>query len=118
MEIFSDFMNQYGLTLLYSIVTAVIGYLGIVAKNLLKKIADDKAKKEIVRTCVRAVEQIYTDLHGSEKLEKCIESASEMLAQKGITVTEIELRMMIEAAVNEFNNQFFGKDDDGETEEE
>lgn len=47
-----------------------------------------------------AVNQIYYDLDGPEKLQKAIESASEMLAAKGITVTELELRMLLEAAVN------------------
>lgn len=29
-----------------------------------------------------------------------------MLGEKGITITDIEVRMLIEAAVNEFNNSF------------
>ena len=40
------------------------------------------------------------------KLQKALEAASEMLANKGITVTDIELRMLIEAAVGEFNDAF------------
>ena len=47
-----------------------------------------------------AVNQIYYDLDGPAKLQKVIESASEMLAAKGITVTDLELRMLLEAAVN------------------
>ena len=47
-----------------------------------------------------AVNQLYYDLDGPEKLQKAIESASEMLAAKGITVTDLELRMLLEAAVN------------------
>ena len=47
-----------------------------------------------------AVNQIYYDLDGPAKLQKAIESASEMLAAKGITVTDLELRMLLEAAVN------------------
>lgn len=59
-----------------------------------------------MKTCVRAVEQIYTDLHGEEKLNKCIEAASAMLGEKNIVITDIEIRMLIEAAVNEFNKKF------------
>ena len=47
-----------------------------------------------------AVNQIYYDLDGPAKLQTAIESASEMLAAKGITVTDLELRMLLEAAVN------------------
>lgn len=106
MNFIRDFINMYGATILQTILTAIAGYLGIAVKNIYNKYINDKTKKDIARTCVRAVEQIYKDLHGHEKLDKCIESISEMLNEKGIKVTDIEMRMLIEAAVNEFNNNF------------
>ena len=42
-----------------------------------------------------------------EKYEKALEAASEMLSEKGISVTELELKMLIEAAVGEFNDVFY-----------
>lgn len=110
MSILNEFIATYGTTILYSILTAVAGYIGIVVKNLYEKYINDKTKKDVVNTCVRAVEQLYTDLHGQEKLDKCIESASAMLGEKGIAITDIEIRMLIEAAVNEFNQSFGGTD--------
>lgn len=106
MSIFQEFINAYGVQILWTIVTAIFGYLGIVAKKLCERFINDKTKKDVARTCVRAVEQIYTDLHGEEKLNKCIEAMSQMLAEKNIEITEIEIRMLIEAAVNEFNDAF------------
>lgn len=103
---FLDFINEYGTTILYAILTAVGGYLGIVVKNLYTKYVNDKTKEAVAKTVVKAVEQIYKDLHGEEKLTKALESASEMLEQKGVAVTELELRMLIEAAVGEFNEAF------------
>ena len=103
---FVEFINQYGVDLLNLAVTAIFGYLGLVAKSIFKKIADDKRKEKAAKTAVRAVEQIYKDLHGEEKLNKAIEAATEMLAEKGINVTELEIRMLIEAAVSEFNDAF------------
>lgn len=97
---------MYGTTILYSILTAIAGYLGIVIKNLYQKYINDKTKQDVAKTCVKAVEQIYKDLHGEEKLQKALESASEMLASKGITISDIELRILIEAAVAEFNDAF------------
>lgn len=114
MALISDFISTYGSTILYSILTAIAGYVGIVFKNLYAKYINDKTKKDVVKTCVQAVEQIYTDLHGEAKLNKCIESASEMLGEKGITITEIEIRMLIEAAVNEFNKSFGTVTDTGD----
>ena len=103
---FLDFINEYGTTILYAILTAIGGYLGIVVKNLYTKYVNDKTKEAVAKTVVQAVEQIYKDLHGTEKLNKAIYSAAEMLEQKGIAVTELELRMLIEAAVGEFNEAF------------
>jgi len=106
MSIINEFISTYGVTILYTILTALAGYVGIAVKNLYRKYIDNKTKRDVARTCVRAIEQIYIDLHGPEKFNKCVEAASEMLEDRGIHITEIELRMLIEAAVNEFNNGF------------
>lgn len=106
MELFNNFLAEYGTTILYTIITAVAGYLGVVFKNLYQKYINDQTKKDVVSTCVKAVEQLYKDLHGSEKLDKACESASMMLAEKGVTVSDLELRMLIEAALAEFNGAF------------
>ena len=106
MELFKEFISAYGTTILYSILTAVAGYIGIVVKNLYQKYINDKTKQDVAKTVVQAVEQMYQNLHGEEKLQKAVEAASDMLLTKGITISDIELRMLIEAAVNEFNKSF------------
>jgi len=105
-NVFQDFINSYGATILYAVITAIAGYIGVVVKNLYEKYINDKTKKSVVATCVQAVEQLYKDLHGEEKYNKVVEAASEMLAEKGITISEFEIKMLIEAAVGEFNNVF------------
>jgi hypothetical protein len=102
----AEFINEYGTTIMYAIMTAIGGYLGLVVKNLYTKFINDKTKQSVAKTVVRGVEQIYKDLHGDEKLNKALEAASEMLAEKGIATSELELRMLIEAAVAEFNDAF------------
>lgn len=106
MDIFTQFINEYGTTILYTILTALAGYIGIWVKSLYTKYINDKTKQDVVKTCVSAVEQLYKDLHGEEKYNKVVESVSEMLMEKGITITELELKMLIEAAVGEFNEVF------------
>ena len=88
MKLLNVFITQYGLTLLYTAITAVAGYLGLSVKKLYTKYINDKTKQDVVRTVVRAVEQIYKDLHGAEKLSKAVESANEMLAGRGVVVGE------------------------------
>ena len=106
MEFIKLFISEYGTTILYAILTALAGYIGIVAKRLYTKYVNDMTKQAVAKTVVQAVEQIYTDLHGEEKLNKALEAASEMLAEKGITITDLEMRMLIEAALAEFNRAF------------
>ncbi len=106
MEFFNQFINEYGTTILYTILTALAGYLGIWVKSLYTKYINDKTKQDVVKTCVSAVEQLYKDLHGEEKYNMVVESVSDMLEEKGITITELELKMLIEAAVGEFNKVF------------
>jgi len=101
-----DFINQYGMTILYAIVCAIGSAVALGVKSLLKKYVNDKTKKTIAKTVVAAVEQMYKELGGEEKLNLAITSMTEMLAEKGITVTELEIRMLLEAAVGEANDVF------------
>ncbi len=102
----TEFINEYGTTIIYAILTALAGYLGIWIKSLYTKYINDKTKKDVVITCVKAVEQLYKDMHGEEKYNEVVNSASEMLAIKGITISELEIKMLIEAALAEFNDAF------------
>lgn len=103
-----NFLNEYGL--LSAIITAAAAALG----KLLKTVYDrtlgarlkDKTKREVAAQVVKFVEQVYKDLHGEEKLEKAIEAAAEMLNEKGITISELELRVLLESALAELNGAF------------
>jgi hypothetical protein len=103
---FAEFISQYGLQIMYAIITAVAGYIGIVLKNLCTKYINDKTKAAVAKTAVQFAEQVYKDLHGEEKLNEALLAAAEMLEEKGITVSGLELRVLIEAAVAEFNDAF------------
>lgn len=103
---FAEFINTYGMQLMYMALTAIAGYIGIVAKNLFTKYINDKTKEAVAKSAVKFVEQVYKDLHGEDKLNAALNAASEMLAEKGITVSQLELRVLVEAAVAEFNEAF------------
>ena len=102
----AEFINQYGMQILYAIITAIAGYIGIAIKNLCTKYINDKTKASVAKTAVQFVEQVCKDLHGEEKLNEALSAASEMLLEKGITVSDLEMRVLIEAAVAEFNEAF------------
>ena len=103
---FTEFIDAYGMEILMAIVTALGGYIGIAVKRLYEKYINTKEKESVVKTVVQGVEQMYKDLHGEDKLNQALTAASEMLTGKGISFTEFELRMLIEAAVGEFNEAF------------
>lgn len=105
-----NFLTNYVSMVLGAVLVALLGYLGIKAKQLYTKYINTEMKQNLVRTAVRFVEQVYLDLHGPEKLREAMKKASELLAEQGITISDTELVAMIEAAVNEFNNNFNKKE--------
>ena len=110
---FAEFIETYGVELLMAAITAIAGAFGIVFKKLYQKYIDDQTKKDVVKTVVQGIEQVYKDLHGEDKLNAALENAADMLTLKGINVSKFELTMLIEAAVGEFNDAFHK--DDGST---
>lgn len=103
MNIFKDFVSEYGLLVIYTLLTAIAGFIGTQIKRLYEKHINTDRKRKVVETCVKAVEQLYRDLDGAEKLEKAKENIFAMLTQEGIEITEIEMDMLIESVVAEFN---------------
>ncbi len=106
MTIMKDFISEYGLLIIYTLLTAISGFIGTQIKRLYEKRINTERKRKVVETCVKAVEQLYHDLDGPEKLEKAKENILAMLTQEGIEITEIEMDMLIESVVAEFNLPF------------
>ena len=106
MDMFLEFLTEYGMELLKAAIIALAGYLGILAKDLWTKHINDKTKQQLAGIVVKGIEQCYKDLNGEEKLEEALGALSEMLNERGIKVTDLELRMLIESAVAEFNDVF------------
>ena len=101
-----EFMMSYGMEIICAIISTLFGYVAIGIKHLADKYINDNTKKAVAKTVVQAVEQIYTDIHGEDKLNKGIEYMAELLTEKGIKTSETEIRLLIEEAVAEFNGVF------------
>ena len=108
MSAFINFLSEYGL--LSAIVTGLFSAMGVLLKKAYDKTIGarikDKVKKEVAAQVVKYVEQVYKNLHGEEKLEKALEAAADMLNEKGITISDLELRVLLEAALAELNGAF------------
>ena len=106
MEFFSNFVSEYGLMILYALLTAFAGFIGAQIKKIYENHVNDETKEKVVATCVKAVEQLYLDLNGEEKLNKAKENIVAMLSTKGIEISDIEIDMLIESCVAEMNLSF------------
>ena len=70
MEFITNFISEYGLMILYALLTALAGFIGTQIKKIYENHVNDETKQKVVATCVKAVEQLYQDLNGEEKLNK------------------------------------------------
>lgn len=103
---FDYFMYTYGHDILTLVVSAAFGMLGILVKNLVQKYLNDNTKRAVAKTVVQFVEQCFKDVHGAEKMQIALTRACEILTEKGIKVSTLEMETLIEAAVSEFNEAF------------
>lgn len=101
-----EFLNQIMpslLSLVGTIVAVLLGYAGVEIKKLYNKYVDTQVEKDVVNTTVKYVEQIYTDIHGEDKLKEALKQASSILQEKGIQVSQDQLKTLIESAVYGMN---------------
>lgn len=98
MELIQDNLIQ----ILATIITAVASFIGMSIKKAYTKYVDTKTKKEIVESTVKYIEQIYKGvmISNEDKLSKAKEKALEWLNSKGLKISDTELDILIESAVN------------------
>lgn len=98
-----NFISVYGDQILYLIITAALTSIGTWIGKKYQETCNERIKRDTVKTCVNAVEQLYPDLHGEEKYIKATESIKEILTNKNIVITDLEIKMLIEEQCNKFN---------------
>lgn len=106
METLNNIINGVLIPLLSTVLLGVAGWLGVKLKKQLDEKEKSKTTLQVVAICVQAVEQIYKELHGPDKLQKCIEMVTDMLDARGIEVSATDIRILIESVLAEFNNAF------------
>lgn len=106
---FAEFWIEYGTNIIYTAAVAILGFFGMMIKGIIERFVNDKRKEKIVETCVKAAEQLYTELKGNAKFQKVKDNILAMLGEQGLTITEMEMDMMIEASVAEMNKQLKNK---------
>lgn len=101
-EFLALFISEYGTQIAYAILTVAASAFATWIGKIYKAKVNDETKRKVVKTCCTAVEQLYKDLNGEEKYKKACEGISAMLAEKNITITALEMQMLIEEVCHSF----------------
>ena len=97
-----EFLEQTLSILLPALATLIAAWFAVLGNKIRVAYEEEintQIKKNVVKTTVEYVQQVWKDLEGEEKLKKAIEQATLILNEKGIPVSEVELRTLIESAV-------------------
>ena len=86
--------------IVFTIITGIIGYIGVRIKKMYQEYIQDKLKKEIIEKTVKYVEQTSKDLSCKEKKSKALKKSLEWMKEKKINISDTELEILIESAVN------------------
>ena len=103
---FEYFITTYGGKLIGLMLCIIFGMLGRAVKQIYIQHVNDDTKRTIAKVVVQFVEQAWKTLHGKDKLQKALETAEALLKKKGIDFDADEMKVLIEAAVAEFNEVF------------
>lgn len=94
---------------LLALLVAIIGYLAKIAGTQVQRVSDKyaiKAKldanKTIVDLSVKYVQQVFKEADGETKYNEAKNKALQIMGEKGISITDAELNMLIEASVANF----------------
>ena len=101
-----ELLTDATLSTLGVVLTFLASKLGAYLGKVFREKWKDESARGVASTCVRAVEQMYRDLHGEEKLKKALAMGEEMLSRKGIRISGEEMRVLLEAALSEAKGTF------------
>lgn len=104
----SELLNQlmpHIINALVIIVGAIFGQVGLLAKEFF----DDATKRKIAEQTVSYVKQIGDSLGNEEKFDLAKDTFIVRMNEKGIKVTELEIKILIESAVAGFKQSWNGQ---------
>lgn len=96
--------------IIVAILTGIASFIGTKVKKIYEEKINDETKRKVVKTVVNAVEQLYQDFSGNEKLIEAQKNIINMLNEKGITISELEMKMLIEETCNSFKKSLKGEE--------
>lgn len=104
-NILIEFTKDYGIEIIHSIVMGIFSYIALDIKKEYKKHMQDKIKKDVVDKVCHYVNEVYQNSTGENKLNIAITSANEILKEKGITISDLELKVLLYNSIRVINNE-------------
>lgn len=97
-----EMIETHFVEILFTFFTAVFSFIGLALKKMYFTYMDNITKKDVVKETVAYVEQTCRskDLSCSEKFDRAKVKAKEWLKEKKISISDTELEVLIESAVN------------------
>ena len=102
----TDFLNIYGIKIIAGIIGLIFTALGFAMKKAITKFLNTKEKRQLAQDVVLYVEQYWKELKGQDKFDVAAEAFAQILEERGIKTSAIEIRTLIESALGAFNNAF------------
>ena len=106
MEWLMDWISEGIFVILGTALTLLASRIGSILGKFVREKMQDESVREVASVCVRAVEQMYREKSGSEKLEQALLLGEKLLTRKGIRISAQELRIVLEAALSEAKGAF------------
>ncbi|MBR4288427.1 MAG: phage holin [Clostridia bacterium] len=106
MEWMKEILFDVIFALLGVVLTGVVTWLGTLAGKLWREKADDIWVRNLAGTCVQAVEQMYRDRNGEEKISLAMEMCENFAKARGISVSSEQIRVFLESALAELKDAF------------
>lgn len=106
MEWMMQIFNECLVSVLGVILTALAAWLGKQMGRIWRERAKSEAVQSVAKTCVAAVEQMYYEFGGEEKLKRALFYCENLLQKKGISISAEEMRLALEAALCEWKGAF------------
>ena len=93
--IYMTFIMEYGNMIIYTVLTAILGYVGIEIKKIVSRWLTLLEKKDVVKTCVLAVNRLYKRKKPSEKYNIALRNIENMLNERNIHASKFEIKLLI-----------------------
>jgi hypothetical protein len=106
MEWMMQILSECLVSVLGVILTALAARLGKQMGKVWRERAQSEAVQSVAKSCVAAVEQMYRELGGEEKLERALHFCETLLTEKGISISAEGMRIALEAALCEWKGAF------------